>query len=83
VAGRRRRNDGPTKPLVRAVRPERRAQNVNARLAAALDPRDRVSIAAGYLRSALTVHPHAGVAEQQVVALIAAADGLYREAETR
>lgn len=62
---------------VRDARPVRRRASVNKRLAKVNDPRERIAIASGYLRSALALHPDPAVAEIAVTSLLEAADRLF------
>jgi len=75
----KRRESG--RPQVRHARPARRRATLNVRLAQTHEPRDRVALAAGYLRSALSLHPDADVAETAVTHLIEAADRLFNRKE--
>lgn len=52
---------------------------VNGRLAEAANQRDRVAIAADYLRGALALHPNDDVAEQVVLYLVTTANRIYRQ----
>ncbi|OLT12964.1 hypothetical protein BJF79_03425 [Actinomadura sp. CNU-125] len=78
MAGKRR---GTSTPLVRTARPERRRAALNIRLAQAHDPKQRVALAAEYLRSALAIHPDHTTAETAVTHLIETADRLFRGKE--
>jgi len=78
MAGKRR---GTTTPLVRTARPERRRAALNVRLAQAHDPKQRVALAAEYLRSALAIHPDPTAAEAAVTSLIETADRLLNRKE--
>lgn len=78
MAGKRR---GTTTPLVRTARPARRRAALNVRLAQAHDPKQRVALAAEYLRSALAIHPDPITAETAVTYLIETADRIFRGKE--
>lgn len=77
MAGHRRRAG---KPKVRVKRIERRTANLNARLAAAVLPQDRIAVAADHYRFALTLHPDPDGAERMVSTLKTAGDDLLQQA---
>lgn len=79
MAGKRREAG---KPQVRHARAGRRRAALNIQLAQTHNPRDRVGLAADYLRGALALHPDQNVAEEAVTRLIEAADRLHARKET-
>jgi hypothetical protein len=78
MAGKRREAG---KPLIKDVRGERRRAVLNVKLARTHSPRDRVALAADYLRGALLLQPDPNAAEEAVTRLIEAADRLYARKE--
>lgn len=80
MAGHRRQEDAPPKPLQRQSKFERRRNRMLIALGAASTPRDRVSAATQYLSAATaacSLTPDR--AEQIVKRLIADADALFRQ----
>lgn len=75
MAGQRR---GTGKSTIRVAREQRRTRNVNDRLGATQDPKERIGIAADHYRSALAVNPDAAAAELVVEYLIDKANELFR-----
>ena len=66
---------------VKDARPLRRRANLNVRLAQTHEPRERVAMAAAYLRSALALNPDPAVSEAVVTHLIETADRLFNRKE--
>jgi lipopolysaccharide biosynthesis regulator YciM len=76
MAGRRSETGSPKR---RTVKFPNRIARLNAELAAATDPRDRVSIAADFVRAALAVHPAPNRAERLVGDLVSVGERIYRD----
>lgn len=70
---------GTGKPLRRISSFERRRARLNAELAATTDLRDRVVIAADFVRTLLAQHPNEEEADQVVRDLIAAGERIYEQ----
>lgn len=80
MAGHRRQDEGPPKPLKRQSKYERRRNRMLVALGAAPTPRARVAAAAQYLAAAIAachLSPERG--EAIVKRLIADADALFRQ----
>jgi hypothetical protein len=77
MAGRRREQG---KPKRRTVKLPNRLARLNTELAEATDSRDRVAIAADFVRGALAVNPNPIAAEKVVVDLVSAGERIYKQA---
>lgn len=71
------------KPLRRIIRFDRRKARLAAELATAANDRDRISIAADYVRTCLAVQPDTAEADAIVAQLVAAGDRIYEKQERR